>query len=375
LGLYSPRSVLADASTQGVPAQADCDSGSTTFTWDGEGITNPPRIATLSVDGESVTDPANPAVGTIGAAICPNVALGRRTGLFVFYQVNSSTRDFELSGAVTPGTSTPITADSEITITLTDMGELARYYSFSLVHGLVTDWQTTNLGTANATVSVTLKPVRTPFGNGSDFNFCTATPPNCQANKSDVDVISASLDMTFDQDGYGSTFAGSYFGLTGAMGGWVEATGQEGSRSLVATLGAPHFLANGSTRNTGSLQAFLPNAVLENLLGLSPGSVDVSTLAVTRTESGNTNAAPFTITAVDGGVIVNLSSITFSSPVYTISAASASSTNDDPAAPDTGLGPLTQADPSNGLALIGAGAAITLSSVYVRKLGQKNKKS
>lgn len=327
----------ASVSAMPAPSQAECTSGSTTYTWDGEGIT-PPTISGLSVDGEDIVDPTSPEDGSLGASICANVEDGRRTGLFV-YRRDGVNNDMDLTGAVTPDSSSPITADSEITITIEDMADLAEFYSFSLVHGYVTNWETSNLGTADASLTITLKPVRTPSGSGPDFEFCTATPPNCNAETSEDDVLSASLDMTFDQTGYGSEFTGAYFGLTGAMGGWVEAQrAEDGSQSLVATLGAPHFLEDGTTLNTGSLQAFLPTNVLEDLLELPPGEVDTSSLAVTRTEGGDTEEAPFTISTVEGGVVVGMNDITFSSPAYTISKASADST---PGLPDTGNPPVS----------------------------------
>jgi hypothetical protein len=82
------------------------------------------------------------------------------------------------------------------------------------------------------------------------------------------------------------------------------------------------------------MQAFLPTSVLENLLGLSAGSVDSSTLSVTRTESSDTTSVPFTVTAVDGGYIIGVTDITFSSPVYTIK----KTTTTSPGAPKTGYG-------------------------------------
>ncbi|GEM_PF-4154828 len=365
----SPLKVHATA-TEGAPSQADCNSGSTTYTWDGEGIDRP-VIASLSVDGEVVADPTSPTSGSIGAAICPSTEQGNRTGLFVYYR-NGSTNDFDLTGAVTPDTSSPITADSDITITLTDMGTgFANRYSFALIHGDVSNWETSNLGTDSASVSVTLSPVRTPYGNGDDFAFCTATPPNCNANASEVDALGASMDMTFNESDEGSNdFSGAYFALTGAMGGFVQAERDEqGVASLVATLGAPHFLANGSTLNTGSMQAFLPDAILEDLLELPPGEVDTSSLEVTRTEDDETEEAPFSIEAVDGGAIVGLSNITFSSPAYSISRASADST---PGLPATGDGPLQQTNASSWSLAVGVVALLAVAFVVRRKYSSTN---
>jgi len=317
--LLAPPATRA-ALTDGAPDQASCTSGSTTYTWNGMGIA-PPVVASMSVDGETITDPTNPTVGSIGASVCANVELGRRTGLFVYYHVDGSTNRMDLTGATTPA-GHPITADSKITITMTTMGDLAKYFTFALVHGTVTTWTTANLGSPNASLSFVFSPTRTPFGSGPDFGFCTATPPSCSAPKSDADGLSASLDVTFDQTGYGNNFAGAYFALTGAMGGWVESTnGADGSKSLLATLGGPHMLADGVTPNVGSMQAFLPTSVVTSLLGITSGTVDTSTLAISRTESGTTTGGiPFTVTSAPGGVIVSVSNITFSSPAYKLAA-------------------------------------------------------
>ncbi len=303
--------------SDGMPTQSQCDSGSTTYTWTGLGIARP-VIASMIVDGETIPDPTNPADGSIGAVVCPNVDLARKTGLTV-YRRSGSEGHIDLTGAVTPA-GNPITSSSVITITLTNMGDLARYYSFSLVHGVVSTWTTANLGTSSASLTVALSPSRTPLVSGSgDSEFCSATPPNCHAAKSDSDVLSASLDMDFDQAGSFSTFTGAYFGLTGAVAGFVQAsTASDGTRSLSATLGAPHALADGTTANTGSMQAFLPDSVLSSMFGLSSGSIDAATLAVSRTESTSTSFVPFTVEVVTGGVIVKISDITFSSPVYKI---------------------------------------------------------
>lgn len=343
-GMYSV--VYAEpVSTLGVPDQSSCEAGgSTTYRWDNldDGaaverpvITSMSVKASSNVSAETISDPTDPEIGSIGATICPNVALGRRTGLTVYTKTVAG-NDINLSDAVTPSTSSPITENSEITITISagDMGDLAPYYSFSLIHGYVVNWVTSGLGTANAALSVTLKPVRTPYGSGEQFNFCTATPPNCNANKSDVDVLSASLDMTFttvnegtvnedwEINGNYSEMRGSYFGMTGAMGGWAEAIGPGGQpRSVRASLGAPHYLADGTTLNVGSLQAFMPDSVIETIFETTADNLSEETISVTRTEEGFSEGAPFTITSVEGGVVVGMDNVTFSSPQYTISIA------------------------------------------------------
>ena len=363
-------------STDFAPDQSGCDSGSASFTWSALGIARP-VIASMTVDGETVADPTNPDDGSIGAAICPTVDAARKVGLYV-YRRDGIDNHMDLTGAVTPTSHTAITASSHITITLTNMGDLARFYTFSLVHGVVSNWTPAHLGTDAASLTVELSPARTPFGSGPSFAFCTATPPHCSAPQSELDALSASLDMDFDQAGSFSAFSGSYFGLVGAMGGFVEGTRDaDGGHSLVATLGAPHKLADGTTLNTGSMQAFLPNSVVETLFGLSAGEVDTSTLAVTRTAGGSTTDASFTVTPVTGGVVVAVPDITFSSPVYTIQKAviaavdpgtgTDTTTTSDPALPDTGVAPAGKTLPWNAVGFVGLVTAASSLLVVNRK--------
>ena len=144
-------------------------------------------------------------------------------------------------------------------------------------------------------------------------------PPNCHATKSDEDVLGMSVVLSFESN-VGSNMRGAYFAMTGAMGGWVtSATDTDGSKHLVASLGAPHFLADGTTLNTGSMVAFLPAPVISSMFGLTSGDLDTTTLDITRTSGTTTTTdVPFTIASVPGGVTLTVPTITFSSPKYTI---------------------------------------------------------
>lgn len=312
------------AVSDNVPSQSECDSGSITYPWNTISAARP-VIASMSVDGDPIADPTNPADGKIGAAICSNMSDARKIGLTV-YRRDGINQHSDLTGATTPS-GAPITASSDITITMTNLGDLAEYYTFSLVHGVVSNWQTSNLGAANASLSITFSPARTPLVDyfaDPGAEFCTATPPTCNVESSSMDILSASLDMDFDstpQDGDFSSFRGAYFGLVSSTGGFVTNQGN----TLVASLGAPHFLSDGTTPNVGSLQAFLPDAVIQNILQMSPDTIDTASLQVTRTEDGQTSSAPFTVTQVSGGILVELQDITFSSPTYSIQASSQTS--------------------------------------------------
>ena len=152
-GLYHLPLVHADPpATVGAPAQEMCEAGgSTNVRWDNLNHGSPvvrPTISALSIKASSndpeevITGFEDPDVGDIGATICPNVALGRRSGLNIYTNtVNGG--DSDLANAETPA-GHPITANSEITITIDrgDFGALAEFYSFSLIHGHVVDWVT-----------------------------------------------------------------------------------------------------------------------------------------------------------------------------------------------------------------------------------------
>lgn len=276
-----------------------------------------PVVASMTVDGEDVVTPATPADNSLGVTICPGTALGARTGLSVYYHTSSGNTS-DLTNAKTPS-GAAITEASQITITMNNLGDNAKYFTFALVHGLVSSWVTTGLGTAAASLTFTVSPVRTPELTSADAGGCTATPPDCHALKSDADVLAAGLDMSFDHS-VGATMSGAYFALTGAMGGYVVGgTSADGSKPLVASLGGPHFLSDGATLNSGSMTAFLPNSVLNTMFGLTSADIDSATLDVLRTiGTATTSAVPFTISAVSGGITLTVPTITFSSPKYTI---------------------------------------------------------
>jgi len=344
--------VVADGQVSGgMPDQTSCNTGMGSLSWSTMGIARP-VVASMTVDGETIADPTTPVLGSIGAAVCAAQDLGRFTGVYVYYHHLDGGNQMDLTGAQTPAGNL-ITSSSNIVLTLSNLGDNAQYYTFSLIHGTVSNWATANLGGSSASVNITLSPTRTPTGNGSDFSFCTATPPNCQATKSDSDVLSASLYMLFDRTGMGTDVRGSYFALTGAMGGFVTATTDStGAPTIQASLGAPHFLANGTTPNVGSMQAFIPTAVMANFLHLSE-TVDSSSLTVARTESGTTTDSAFTVTPVSGGYLVAVNNITFSSPVYSIKKlAAVTSTATAPGLPNTGQAPQKSTSPWSVLLLL-----------------------
>jgi hypothetical protein len=317
--------VVIDAS----PDQASCDNGSVTHTWTAVGLARP-VIASMTVGGETVPDATNPTNGRIGAAICANFADARKVGL-IFYRKNGSNLHQDLTGALTPS-GNPVTTNTPISVTMTNLGALAEFYSFSLAYGNVSSWTTSGLGTPGASLSFTINPAARVLVTGSGQSAgCSATPPMCNATASDQDILGASIDFDFDQAGTFSAFSGSYFGVVSAVAGFVTRSHSD-PEAIEATLGAPHFKADGTTLNVGSMQAFLPSSVLANILGLT-GTVGAEDIAVTRSVNSAATDAPFSVTSVAGGVVVRLNDVTFSSPTYTIKKSSGATT--PPAKPAT----------------------------------------
>ena len=96
------------------------------------------------------------------------------------------------------------------------------------------------------------------------------------------------------------------------------AAAQASSPTLLVSMNGPHFQADGATLNTGSLEAFMPNALLANCVGGDAEAAKAG-LSVTRTESGATTpvaGSAFTATAEADGLRITVPRVGFSSPTY-----------------------------------------------------------
>lgn len=88
--------------------------------------------------------------------------------------------------------------------------------------------------------------------------------------------------------------------------------------SLTVEMNGPHFQDDGVTLNTGSLEAFMPNALLASCVGGDAEAAKAG-LSVTRTEGGTTTAvgaSGFTATAEADGLRITVASVSFSAPTY-----------------------------------------------------------
>jgi len=93
---------------------------------------------------------------------------------------------------------------------------------------------------------------------------------------------------------------------------------QASSPVLAVEMNGPHFQQDGTTLNTGSLEAFMPNALLATCVGGDAEAAKAG-LTVTRTEDGSTTpvaGSAFTATAEADGLRISVPSVGFSAPTY-----------------------------------------------------------
>jgi len=93
---------------------------------------------------------------------------------------------------------------------------------------------------------------------------------------------------------------------------------QASSPVLAVEMNGPHFQQDGTTLNTGSLEAFMPNALLATCVGGDAEAAKAG-LTVTRTEDGSTTpvtGSAFTATAEADGLRISVPRVGFSAPTY-----------------------------------------------------------
>lgn len=93
---------------------------------------------------------------------------------------------------------------------------------------------------------------------------------------------------------------------------------QASSPVLAVEMNGPHFQQDGVTLNTGSLEAFMPNALLATCVGGDAEAAKAG-LTVTRTEDGSTTpvtGSAFTATAEADGLRISVPRVGFSAPTY-----------------------------------------------------------
>ena len=147
-----------------------------------------------------------------------------------------------------------------------------------------------------------------------------------------ANVNGFNLNMTCGSNGSDSNgnSGGNYNGGNNNDGGAnIPTTATSGSLE-VSMSGTPHFRADGTTINTGNLQAFVTEKAARKCLGDGTDTIALSDIAravsVTRTESSENsgaaqNVSNFTATAVTSpvaGLQIDVPEMTFSNPTYRV---------------------------------------------------------
>ncbi len=199
---------------------------------------------------------------------------------------------------------------------------------------LYADVQSYTIGENGRDITLALKPVAVTSGTDGD------DPTPLQDNSSSV--IGGIRFNTTGSPAHG--IVGMWIGasanrysveLSGSCPSWQSGapSGSDAPGSIAVRLWAPHLTAGTLapvTTNTGSLKAFIPEAIASACFGGASVADIVAALEVARSEAseGTTALTPgsqFTASAVSGGLLITVPTVTFSSPTYRISAPTAAS--------------------------------------------------
>lgn len=334
-----------------MPDQSQTDGSSDTQPFAGWGDMNGgnasrPYVQNLSViNGANITNvvtngsptSAAPASGDLAAVVTPvnlcrhdqapspgqcystpnrvQITLGRQGNNVLNYDLRN------------PGNQT-VNADSviDMTIKLNTLGQSLRW---SQAAGDLLYWQTSNLGTPDASVRIKFRPATEPAIDWSTVptdSGCTATPIfNCDLAKADGEYLGASMLLSLD-DTLDPALTGSVFATEGAISGFLVPGGSSANPVLDLQIASAHLKSNGDL-NTGRMKAFLPAQALVNLYGVLPADA-ANIFTATRTGSAGTNAAPVSTAwsaAANGsdGLLIDINGITFSTPTYQVARKSA----------------------------------------------------
>ena len=196
---------------------------------------------------------------------------------------------------------------------------------------LYADVQSYTIGTNGRDISLVMKPVAITSGTDGD------SPTPLQDSLARI-----TGGIRFNSTGSTSHgIVGMWIGASAnryavTMGGSCPnfasgaASGSTAPGSIDVRLWAPHMTAgtlSAPVVNTGSLEAFIPEATATACFGGASLTEIVAALAVARTEATEsaTTLVPgtqFTAQAVTGGLLISVPTVTFSRPTYRISAPS-----------------------------------------------------
>jgi len=244
-----------------------------------------------------------------------------------------------------------ITEDTvfDVTLTLNTIGTQLRW---AQMYGHPEFWQPSNLGLDDATVRFRMRPAVSDVLTTNMSEACWKISPldgdpTCPVDAPDESPLRANIMFSLEE-GYGEDLTGAVFGVSRALSGefcnGFYATTTDGSNPYCRKEASPsnpimefqmigfHYekghSGDDSFLNEGTLEAFLPAAMLMNTYGLLPEDA-ATAFTVSRANKGNwaDSAGAFDdpvfdvwTSADDGsdGIIVTITGVTYSAPKFTV---------------------------------------------------------
>ena len=255
---------------------------------------------------------------------------------------DSANRTYSVNVASVIGSHGYLTeADAESLFEVTFTPDATDYPRIAEGHGRI---QSLSIGSAPShTVTLSTKPIA-----WSDIQNCFFTPAVCVAR-----TTTASVDIERDirvgiryAEGSVTGPGGEGFqyleGMTWSAGAYYfwprpNCPAAGGGDGITIEMGGPHLRADGAL-NAGFASIYIPAAAVKSCFGVTEAATYLNSLLVTRTENGATVAADavadstaastgtkYVATATDdGGVRIEIPTVTFSKPSYRIAKVRAS---------------------------------------------------
>jgi len=249
------------------------------------------------------------------------------------------------------GNAIAITEDTvfDVTLTLNTIGTQLRW---AQMYGHPEFWQPSNLGLDDATVRFRMRPaVSDVLTTNMDQSCWQISPrdgdPTCPVDAPDESALRAHVMFSLEE-GYGEDLTGAVFGVSHALSGefcnGYYAPTTDGSNPYCRTEASPtnpimefqmigfHYQQGHSGDedflNEGTLEAFLPAAMLMNTYGLLPEDA-ATAFTVSRANKGNWadsrgafDDPVFDVwtSADDGsdGIMMTITGVTYSAPKFTV---------------------------------------------------------
>lgn len=309
----------------------------------------PVRAAAVSCINGSTAVASGYTVAINGVAVTPTEA-GRYDKYWVLVCRDTGNRDYTVYAGlydanVTGGQGRFTSADLNTEFTVSFLPDAGTTPMVAQGHGVMSNF-TIDAADSNRVTLVT-KPINYSDIYGSDCGNvgpaeCVLAVKNTHGDKASADNIEVRVSVRYAEEGKPSE--GDFAVLKGMR--WSSSAYYFWMRTMCPTNGAtnnavsievggPHYKADGTTVNYGSVNVFIPADAVLACFG-APPSVVASSLAVSRTENGTTATATtgaatdlglqYTVTADDAtGLTINIPQVTFSKPTYAVATKSGKS--------------------------------------------------